>query len=312
MREHTFGVASEDTAFGGMAEGRSEALDELEQEHHVRKKRNMGKTGRRQFTRLEEAHESLTPDSTPSCLERHHVCTLLASSLILVLLFLPWSSYMQPTQSAVPTYAGAEAETSSALHAHPSPQPPKFGDTCGDHLLPVDESFTSFRVCENDCEQGKLLDCPLKSEASMLKNVQISSSSWDQYVLKLYDADPSQLSSLPRISQVDMFYGNMLPIHMRVDEVTGIFVNVGRTIVFRDHPDASDYFGVLGDITHVPAAAAKAGYDSIQYLEHCEGCMCDFELLLTRARGNTACPQGLEFRTDRKKCITCSSFADMV
>lgn len=271
--------------------------------------------------------------------------------------------------------------------------PSEFGDTCGDHLLPVDESFTSFRVCENNCEQGKLLDCPLKSEASMLKNVQVSSSSWDQYVLKLYDADPSQLSSLPRISQVDMFYGNMLPIHMRVDEVTydrcprsathnpyrlpqphvapayyfaraepptparndtwlevthcgssiedhslwffvhrgsGIFVNVGRTIVFRDHPDASDYFGVLGDITHVPAAAAKAGYDSIQYLEHCEGCMCDFELLLTRARGNTACPQGLEFRTgvgaskpcvcqssrigsaDRKKCITCSSFADMV
>eukprot|EP00966_Prymnesium_polylepis_P229846 5318232-Prymnesium_polylepis.2 len=40
-----------------------------------------------------------------------------------------------------------------------------------------------------------------------------------------------------------------------------------------------------------------AGYDSIQYWEHCEGCLCDFELMFTSFTGSGVCPQGLEFRT---------------
>ena len=111
---------------------------------------------------------------------------------------------------------------------------------------------------------------------------------------------------------------------------SAIFVNVGRTIAFRDHQDAALFFGVYGDITNVPAAAAAAGYDSIQYTEHCEGCRCDHELLFTRARGTGACPQGVAFRTGvnasqactcqaaqigwpgQSSCIVCSSFVDMV
>ena len=111
---------------------------------------------------------------------------------------------------------------------------------------------------------------------------------------------------------------------------SAIFVNVGRTIAFRDHQDAALFFGVYGDITSVPAAAAAAGYDSVQYTEHCEGCRCDHELLFTRARGTGACPQGVTFRTGvnasrectcqaaqigwpgHSSCIVCSSFANMV
>jgi len=103
---------------------------------------------------------------------------------------------------------------------------------------------------------------------------------------------------------------------------------VGRTIAFKDHDHAARHFGVWGDITHVPAAAAAAGYDSIQYWEHCEGCLCDFELMYTSFTGSGVCPQGLEFRTgvmasqpcackavaigaggDHAMCIACSSFA---
>ena len=113
---------------------------------------------------------------------------------------------------------------------------------------------------------------------------------------------------------------------------SGIFVNVGRTIVFNDHPDAARFFGVYGDITHVPAAAAAAGYDSVQYLEHCEGCRCDNELMMTATTspGTSACPRGIEFRTgvnasapcacvarpigsdDRSSCITCANLAPMI
>ena len=224
----------------------------------------------------------------------------------------------------------------------------------------------------------------------MLHDARVTSSQWDEYVLRLYSADRSQLGLLPRIDQVSMVYTNMLHLHNVQDFVTyercaisanhaparlmqphvgaaahytlaaaptpaadhawvevthcnshiedqslwfyvspgsGIFVNVGKTIVFDDHPAASEHFGVYGDITNVPHAAAAAGYDTIQYLEHCEGCRCDYELLFTRARGTAACPRGVEFRSgpnaslpctcqtaqigsdaEHRNCITCSSF----
>ena len=115
-----------------------------------------------------------------------------------------------------------------------------------------------------------------------------------------------------------------------VQRGSGIFVNVGNTIVFDDHPAASEHFNAYGDITNVPAAARAAGYDSIQYTEHCEGCRCDFELMLTTAAGTAACPQGVEFRSglnasrpctcvqanigsaDRPACIACQSFAGLL
>ena len=111
---------------------------------------------------------------------------------------------------------------------------------------------------------------------------------------------------------------------------SAVFVNVGRTIVFREHQDAALFFGVYGDATNVPVAAAAAGFDSVQYTEHCEGCWCNHELLFTRARGTGACPQGLTFRTGanasracicqaaqigwqhHSSCSVCSSFADVV
>lgn len=113
---------------------------------------------------------------------------------------------------------------------------------------------------------------------------------------------------------------------------SGIFVNVGTTIVFRDHPEAAEHFGIYGDVTNVPAAAAAAGYNSIQYWEHCEGCTCNAELMLTSSFGSTACSSAPEFRTGlhgsqpctcqemkmssfgdgagRPECITCSSYAN--
>ncbi|KAL1528837.1 hypothetical protein AB1Y20_010160 [Prymnesium parvum] len=111
---------------------------------------------------------------------------------------------------------------------------------------------------------------------------------------------------------------------------SAIYVNVGKTIWFKDHPEAAEHFGIHGDVTNVPAAAREAGYDSIQYLEHCEGCRCSYELMLTKATGTGSCPDGLEFRTganaskpclcqprdigsgNSQGCITCSSFSDML
>jgi len=115
---------------------------------------------------------------------------------------------------------------------------------------------------------------------------------------------------------------------------SGIFVNVGTTIIFRDHPEAAEHFGTYGDVTNVPAAAAAAGYDSIQFWEHCEGCICSAELVLTAKPSGGACLSGVEYRTGpqgsqpctcqeklvgnfgdgagRPECITCSSFADRI
>ena len=80
----------------------------------------------------------------------------------------------------------------------------------------------------------------------------------------------------------------------------------------------------------MPQAAAAAGFDSIQYLEHCEGCGCDHELLLTRASGTSACPTHVELRTgpnasrpcecveapigsgSSRMCIACAGGASML
>jgi hypothetical protein len=130
---------------------------------------------------------------------------------------------------------------------------------------------------------------------------------------------------------------------------SGIFVNVGRTLVFDEQFQAQEFFGVIdadgenGGFNNVAQAAAAAGYDSVQFMAHCEGCQCYSELVITNRQANlprqarggplTTCMEGLiEFRTGanasrpctcqeikigafstdsaaRPECITCSSFA---
>ena len=132
---------------------------------------------------------------------------------------------------------------------------------------------------------------------------------------------------------------------------TGIFVNVGRTIAFKDHKEAALFFmgndrpwGPISmnpehtltpyDGTMVPERARAAGYDSIQYTMHCEhgGCgFCMNELVLTSvdgSQGGLACPP-VEFRTgpnasqpcqcqpmwgypEHEGCTACSTYRDMV
>ena len=112
-----------------------------------------------------------------------------------------------------------------------------------------------------------------------------------------------------------------------VNRGSAIYVNVGRTIAFREHYEAATYFNSYGDISGIPRAARAAGYDSVQFKEHCEGCRCDHELMLTRADGTETCPGGVELRTgldaskpcicaavaigteDRAWCIACTDFA---
>jgi len=266
----------------------------------------------------------------------------------------------------------------------------EFGHTCGEQLLPAQDSYTAFFRCHSDCSRGPLIQCPARFEDDLLRRARVTKAAWDAYVLRLYDVDRSQLHLLPRISSIDIVYSRMLPLHgveaasydvcprtanhapLRLEqphishaayytlaeaptpapsnswvEIThcasnlereslwfyvqrgsGMFVNVGNTIVFQDHPQAAEHFGVYGDVTNVPAAAAAAGYDTIQYLEHCEGCRCDYELLFVSKTGDSACPSGIEFRSginasqpcdcqparigssSHPMCITCSSFSN--
>ena len=52
---------------------------------------------------------------------------------------------------------------------------------------------------------------------------------------------------------------------------SGIYFNLGKTISFAEHSDAFSYFKITGggDMnSQMAAAAAAAGYDSIQFLAH--------------------------------------------
>ena len=128
---------------------------------------------------------------------------------------------------------------------------------------------------------------------------------------------------------------------------SGVFVNLGRTAAFDDHDEGATFF--LGrhigsaeyreghrerDIEMMPRAAAAAGYDSIQFLKHCDlACgRCAHEILLVNANGRTGCPEGLSLRTGpnaskpcgcttipgswrngvQQHCLACSSFPPQV
>lgn len=109
---------------------------------------------------------------------------------------------------------------------------------------------------------------------------------------------------------------------------SALFVDVGKTIAFEDHGDAVTHFlgrpcgdwGQCDDEIRgaLPAAAEAAGYDSIQFMRHCDLCKsnggCAHELMLTKARnGHKACPDHVEWRTgpaarDHCTCIASSAF----
>eukprot|EP00747_Dinoflagellata_sp_TGD_P221076 gnl/TRDRNA2_/TRDRNA2_92965_c2_seq1.p1 gnl/TRDRNA2_/TRDRNA2_92965_c2~~gnl/TRDRNA2_/TRDRNA2_92965_c2_seq1.p1 ORF type:complete len:123 (-),score=9.43 gnl/TRDRNA2_/TRDRNA2_92965_c2_seq1:40-408(-) len=57
---------------------------------------------------------------------------------------------------------------------------------------------------------------------------------------------------------------------------SGLFYNVGKTIAFPDHPDANKYFGLshpekCHGHAKLTLAAARAGFDSIQFVAKNEG-----------------------------------------
>ena len=93
---------------------------------------------------------------------------------------------------------------------------------------------------------------------------------------------------------------------------SAVYVNVGNTIAFPDHDDAAAHFLPAymatadyrrahreRDIVDIPRAAEAQGYDTIQYLKHCDlSCgRCAHELNFVSAQGLTGCPAGIEFRT---------------
>ncbi len=93
---------------------------------------------------------------------------------------------------------------------------------------------------------------------------------------------------------------------------SAVYVNVGKTIAFSDHDDAAAHFLPAymatadyrrahreRDIVDIPRAAEAQGYDTIQYLKHCDlSCgRCAHELNFVSAQGLTGCPAGIEFRT---------------
>ena len=112
---------------------------------------------------------------------------------------------------------------------------------------------------------------------------------------------------------------------------SGVFVNVGRTRVFRGHQDAVRFF--FGhDCAHgefsctevwqtLPGAALAGGYDSLQFSHHCDldcddpaqdlwpgrgdGNGCGYEVMVVQqtpqgalgSGGGSACPPGVELRS---------------
>jgi hypothetical protein len=90
---------------------------------------------------------------------------------------------------------------------------------------------------------------------------------------------------------------------------SNIFINVGRTIVFKDHPDAVEHFLnkqcryfrnqcnlLFSDLVD---EASKQGYDSIQFLSH-DDMRCGntaLEILMVNSVGHSAIPTNIEYRT---------------
>ena len=97
---------------------------------------------------------------------------------------------------------------------------------------------------------------------------------------------------------------------------SGLFVNTGATLAFRYHEDASIYFldedcggrsrdsawddlGQCDDqISRFVVAARDAGWDSLQFTNHCDApCNeCPHELVLTHSSGTEACPPNATYR----------------
>eukprot|EP00966_Prymnesium_polylepis_P229845 5318232-Prymnesium_polylepis.1 len=91
-------------------------------------------------------------------------------------------------------------------------EPGDYARDCGDMLLPAEDSYTAFYVCNNDCSVGQRMECGSKWESAMLASARVSAADWDAYATRLYSASPSQLALLPRIHEVDMVYTALLPL----------------------------------------------------------------------------------------------------
>lgn len=99
---------------------------------------------------------------------------------------------------------------------------------------------------------------------------------------------------------------------------SNIFINIGRTIVFKDHPDAAEHFLnkqcrdfrnqcflLFSDLVD---EASKQGYDSIQFLGH-DDMRCgnsSVEIVMVNSMGVGIIPPNIEYRTGynaSKNCI---------
>ena len=99
---------------------------------------------------------------------------------------------------------------------------------------------------------------------------------------------------------------------------SAVWMDIGRTIVFDSHADAVWYFLQEKVTTHptphkqlvrVAPVARRMGFDSIQYLKHCDnrcGCI-GTELVLTKPASNPTCPSTFYDTIDSTTPCTCTS-----
>ena len=106
---------------------------------------------------------------------------------------------------------------------------------------------------------------------------------------------------------------------------SSIFMNTGRTIAFDDHGGAARFFlgrecqdydprtnlvqcDPANDWIDIGRAAIAAGYDSVQFLQHCdlECGRCAHEIAVFTAPGSGACPSGVELRTGFNASVPCT------
>ena len=104
---------------------------------------------------------------------------------------------------------------------------------------------------------------------------------------------------------------------------SGLWVNVGRTIAFGVHEQAVRHFlrrncsdrthpneGMVqcdGELDKMASAAAKRGFDSVQFVRHCDAkCeQCLHELVMLHVDGRPGCPQ-LSYRRGDRAQLPCT------
>ena len=168
-------------------------------------------------------------------------------------------------------------------------------------------------------------DCP-RSIAAPYRDFNVHAPSAASWISRQVGQNGLQFASLPshvwaEVTHCGGSHFEQIGVWHYVARGSAIYVNTGKTLAFGVHADAARYFlrqqckwrQCDEHIHRVLVAARRAGYDSIQFLKHCDtrcALECGHELVLTYSKGFAACPAGVEYRTGIHARNACSCVSD--